>query len=98
MDGRRRLAIQLLVEDRFEQRLEGRLRPVEAQHENSRPLDQRAQLGVNGAQMRDSRGGVEGKLWALAVMDHRRTVYRAGSRPWQREPFPSRSTGRATDV
>jgi hypothetical protein len=31
--------------------------------------------------MRNRRGGVEGKFWALAVMDHKRTVYRAGTGP-----------------
>jgi len=81
MDGGCRPAIQLLVEDRFEQRLEWRLLVIEAQREGTRPLDQRAQLGVASAQMRNRRGGVEGKFWALAVMDHKRTVYRAGTGP-----------------
>ena len=79
MDGGRGLAVQLLVEDRLQQRLEGRRRGIEPERERAGAVDQRAQFGVGGAQMRQRLGGIKGKFAAAAVMNHRETVYRAGS-------------------
>ena len=71
MDGGRGLAVQLLVEDRLQQRFEGRGRRIEPQRECAGAVDQRAQLGVAGPQMRERLGGIEGKFAAAAVVDHR---------------------------
>ncbi len=49
VDGGRGLAVQLLVEDRLEQRLEGRGRGIEAQGEGAGAIDERGELGVAGA-------------------------------------------------
>ena len=77
MYGGRGLAVQLLVKDGLEQRFEGRGRRIEPQRERAGPVDQRAQLGVVGPQMRHRLGGIKGKFAAPAVVDHRGTVYRA---------------------
>ena len=54
MDGGRGLAVQLLVEDRLEQRLEGRGRGIEPHREWSDALDQRGEFRV--VQRGDARG------------------------------------------
>src|ERR1035438_6298608 len=54
-------------------------RRIEPQLERSRPVDEPAQFGVFGAQMRHCFVRVEGKFRAPAVVNHRRTVYRAGT-------------------
>ena len=74
MDGGRGFAVQLLVEDRFEQRLEGRRRRIEAQFEFADFVDESAQLWIGGSQMRDGFGRIEGEFPALSVVNHRRTV------------------------
>ena len=79
VDGGSRLAVQLLVEDRLQQRLKRRLQRVQPQRERAGPVDQCAQLGVARAQMRQSLGGVEGEFRAAAIVNHRGTVYRAES-------------------
>ena len=70
MDGGRRLAVQLLVEDRLEQRFEGRRQGIEAQGEGARAVDERAQLGIAGAKVGESLVGIERKLAAAAVVEH----------------------------
>ena len=74
MDGGRGLAVQLLVEDGLEQRLEGRRRGIEPQREGAGAVDERGQFGVGGLQMRDRLGGIEGKFAAAAVVDHGRSL------------------------
>ncbi len=70
VNGGRGLAVQLLVEDRFEQRLEGRGRVVEAERERAGAIDERGEFGVAGAQVRHCLGGIEGKFAAAAVVNH----------------------------
>ena len=89
MDRSRGLAVQLLVEDRLEQRLERRGSRIQPQRERARPVDQRAQLGVARVQVRHGLGGIEGKFAASAIVDHRRTVYRAGTVSRRRPPEPA---------
>jgi hypothetical protein len=59
VDGGRGLAVQLLVEDGFEQRLEGRRRGVEAEREGAGASMSAASLGSARLEMRDGLGGVE---------------------------------------
>ena len=70
VDGGRGFAVQLLVEDGFEQRLEGRGRGIEAQREGAGAIDERGKLGVARAEMRESLVGIEGKFAAAAVVNH----------------------------
>ena len=70
MDGCRRLAMQLLVEDRLQQRLERRRSRIEPQRKRARPVNQLAQFGVAGLQMRHSFGRIKGKFAPFAAMNH----------------------------
>src|SRR5580692_8876335 len=76
MNSGRSLAMQLLVENRLQQRLERRRRCIKPQRELARPVNQRTQFGIVGLQMRNRLGSVERKFASPAVMDHRPTVYR----------------------
>jgi len=66
------LAMQLLVENRFQQRLEGRRSRIELQGKRAGTIYQRAQFGVFGAQMRQCLVSVEGKFLTASIVDHRR--------------------------
>jgi len=70
MDSSRRLAIQLLIEDRLQQRFKGRLLRVELEGESTGAVDQRRQLGVGGAQMHQRFVRIKGKFAAAAIVDH----------------------------
>ena len=77
MDGGRSLAVQLLVEDGLEQRLEGRRRAIEAEREGANAIDQRGEFGVAGAEMGQRLVAVEGKFAAAAVVNHERSLSHA---------------------
>ena len=77
MNGRRRLAVQLLIENRLQQRLKGRRRRIKPQRKRADPINQRAQFRVVCAQVCQRFGGIEGKFAAPAVVNHKATVYRA---------------------
>ena len=68
MDGGRRLAMKLLIEDRFKQRLKGRWQCIKAQAEFAHLLDQCAQLRVACLQVVDCLRRIEWKFPALSVM------------------------------
>jgi len=63
-------AIELLVQDGFQQRFEGRRRCTQAQGERTDTVNERGELGVRGAQVGESLVGIEGKFATAAVMDH----------------------------
>ena len=77
VNGGRGFAVQLLIEDGFEQRLEGRSGAVEAESEGAHAIDERGEFGVVRAQMRDGLVGVEGKFWAATVVNHGWSVSQA---------------------
>ena len=70
MDGSGGLAVQLLVEDGFEQRLERRRQRVEPEGEGPGAIDEDAEFGVAGAKVGEGFVAVEGKLAGAAVVDH----------------------------
>jgi len=70
VNGGRSFDVQLLVEDRLEQRLERRGGVIEAQREEPGAIDERAQLGIACAKMRDGFFRIERKFWAAAVVNH----------------------------
>ena len=74
VDGGGGLAVQLLVDDRFEQRLEGRGSRIEAQREGAGAIDELGELGVGGLEMGDGLIGIEGEFAAVAVVNHGRSV------------------------
>jgi len=73
----RRLAMELLVEDRFQKRFKGRRRPIQTQCELAHAINQCAQLCISRAKMRQRFCRIEGKFPALTIMNHKKTVYRA---------------------
>ncbi len=70
MDGGRGLAVQLLIEDRFQQRLERRGRIVETKSEWADAIDERSKFWVARAEMGDCLVGIEGKFAFAAVVNH----------------------------
>src|ERR1700722_13581628 len=77
MDGSRGFAEKLLVEDRFEQRLEGRSGAIETESEGADAIDERGEFSIARAKMRDGLVGVEGKFRAAAVVNHGWSVSQA---------------------
>ena len=84
VDGGRGLAVQLLVKDRLEQRLERRGRRIEAEREGAGAIDERGKFCVAGPEMLERLGGIEGKFAAAAVVNHGRSVT-YGSHPMPAE-------------
>jgi hypothetical protein len=74
MDGGCGFAMQLLVEDRFEERFKGRWSSVEAEPEFADIIDECSQIGIAGFQVRDGFDRIEGEFSALSVVNHKRTV------------------------
>ena len=70
VNGGRSLAVQLLVQDRFEQRLEGRRGVVEAEGKRPGAFDQLGELGIAALEMCHCLRGIEGKFWAATVVNH----------------------------
>ena len=66
MDGGGGLAVELLIEDGFQQRLERRWRCVEAKSEQADAVNQKAEFGVLRAEMRERFFAVVGQLLAGA--------------------------------
>ena len=58
MDGGGGFAVELLVDDGFKQRLEGRLRAGDAQGEGAGALDEAAEFGIGSGEVREGGGGV----------------------------------------
>jgi hypothetical protein len=56
VDGGGGFAVELLVDDGFKQRLEGRLRAGDAQGEGAGALDEAAEFGIGGGELADGGG------------------------------------------
>ena len=73
----RRLAMELLIEDRFEQRFKGGRRAIQTQCKLADAINQCAQLRISRVKMRQRLCRIKGKFPALTIMNHKKTVYRA---------------------
>jgi len=67
MDGGRGFAVKLLVDDRLDEGLEGRLRAGDAEGEGAGALDEAAEFGVDRGEMRD--GGWDVVAWRAGTRD-----------------------------
>jgi len=77
VNGSRRLAVQLLVKNGFEQRLKERGSVVEPECERACAVDQYSEFRVDRAQMLDRRDGIERELSAASIVNHGRSVPQA---------------------
>jgi hypothetical protein len=79
VDGRRGFAVELLVDDGFDEGLEGRLRAGDAQGEGAGALDEAAEFGIGGGERAAGQRGVIAR-WARAILRARHgwkvTAYR----------------------
>jgi hypothetical protein len=90
VDGRGGLAVQLLIDDRLQQRLERRLCRGELQRERSGALNQAAQFGVGRRQIHKSEGVVVARGARTCVgAGHAGSVPQAGNFEKAASPAPA---------
>ena len=81
MDGRRGLAVQLLIDDALNQRLKRRLRAGQAQREWPGASDQAGKFGIGGGEFAAGEGKVvAGRVRAWARTGHPSTVSQPGTK------------------